>query len=647
MASTDNVSQNSGNGQPKTPSKKVKRTPSPSLSPDWDLGLALGVDQNLPFSTPYQSPTDKNKDESLFEYLRGDYEGPSVRQLVAMRRMDGQATALYRLITLPIISAMSGISFVPQNGGTEEADFVTKVFSLPPEQGGMVITFERVMAQLVQGLFDGFSPFEKVFWRPTYGPLKGKYTYKKIAYRQPETITFITDEDGDFAGLRQRAYMNGKTVDTHIPRARAFYFAAQEEQRKFYGVSYFQSAFFHYDKKAKLYYSAHLAAQKTAVGSRVGTYPANATNQGKKDFAANLGNMALAQWMMLPEGYKVDLLKDSGGYDFLNIINHHNSQMSKSLLASFIDTSQGSGSNDRSLNAPQSPSNDMFLLMLNAIMNDIAAVINHSLIPQLIDWNFSDSNDKYPKFTWGSLTDEQKAAISSLFQKLAVTSGQNQGVTPEFMRKLEEDMAQELGLDVDYKAVDKREKEEKAAQDALQASGGVPGAPGAGGAPGTPGANPAQPGSAPAGATGAGEAASDDAVDNWVKQNVSLTGENDDTLLLMAQDLLDAATVELAGPRIVRTPEGAHKYGEAIGDQIVADPVAKLDPSITIDRLISLKRQMDSLRKLGIKGGEADDLKKSFIDALHRYASGRSQKEVNDMLAKLVPQKKKTKAKKG
>lgn len=625
--------------------KNKKQAPKPTLSPDWDLGVQIGADQNLPFSVPYQSDAEKNSDENLYELLNGDIEGPTVRQLVAMRRMDGQATALYRLLTLPIISAMSGVSFVPQNGGKEEAEFMTNVFSLPAEQGGMVVTFERVMSQLIQGLFDGFSPFEKVFWMPTFGPLKGKYTLKKLAYRPPETVTFITDENGDFAGLRQRVYFNGRYIDKHIPGERSFYFAAQEEQRKFYGVSFFQSAFYHYDKKSKLYYSAHLAAQKTAVGSRVGTFPLNATVQGKKDFAANLGNMSLAQWMMLPEGYKVELLKDTGGYDFLNIINHHNSQMSKSLLASFIDTSQGSGSNDRSLNAPQSPSDDMFLLMLNAIMNDIAAVINHDLIPQLIDWNFSGSTDKYPKFTWGSLSDEQKSAINSLFQKLATVATAQQGVTPEFMRALEQDMSKELGLEVDYEAVKKREDEQAAQAAALQqgAAGVGPDGqplPGGAGAPAPGGSS--GPSSGDVAASGS---ASDQQIDSWVNQNVSLSEVEDDTILRMAQDLMDAATLELAGNRVVRTPAGVKKFGESIGEFIQADPVAKRDPEVSLVRLVSLKKQLDALDKLGIKDGEFDDLKKVFVNSLHRYAAGRTQEEVNSMLATLAGSKKKSKTK--
>ena len=74
-----------------------------------DLGVELGIEFNLPFATPYTDGTSKRDKENreLRELLRidGDDQGPSVSQLVAMRRLDGQARALYRLLTLPIRAA--------------------------------------------------------------------------------------------------------------------------------------------------------------------------------------------------------------------------------------------------------------------------------------------------------------------------------------------------------------------------------------------------------------------------------------------------------------------------------------------------------------------------------------------------------------
>lgn len=519
--------------------KKV--SPSEQISEVPALGIETGVDQNLAFVTPFrpvESGVRKSIDEELQEILRDESEemGPTVRQLVTMRRMDGHARALYRLITLPIRAALQGATFVPAEGGEEEAKFIEAVFTTAPAAGGMTVTFHRFMSQLLSALFDGFAAFEKVFWMPETGPLKGKYTLKKLAYRPSDTITFVTDKHGSFAGLRQRATNGGKVTDVFIEPEYAFYYAAQEEERKFYGISFFQSAFYHYDKKIKLYYTAHLAAQRAAVGTRIGTVPPNASMAAKREFASALGNLALAQYMMVPEGFKVELLKESGSFNFLELINHHNHMMSESILANFFDKdSGGNGGESGALVNFAQPGDDMFILMLRAVMDDLANQINHYIIPQLIDYNFE--GQKYPTFTWGKLTDEQRAAIAATFDKLA-TAGQSVNATPEFMRALEEVVAAEMGLEIDYDEVDERIAAEQLAAQA-QVGMGLPGAPAA----------PAldengQP--VPAPAAGAPATPEDEAIRQFEEQAMALTPApaSYQDLMRLAGEMLDAVEAE-------------------------------------------------------------------------------------------------------
>jgi hypothetical protein len=424
------------------------------------LGLSNGVGMNLPYTTPFYAEKMRGKslEEGLQEILNeqwGQEKGPTIPDLVAMRRMDGQARALYRLLTRPILAALEGSTFEPAEGGDKEAEFITQALTLAPENGGMTVTFQRFMAQLLQALFDGFAPFEKVYYRPKKGPLKGKTTLKKILYLPVETVTFVTDDRGGFRGLRQRAAFGGKTIDEYIEPKYAFYYAAQEEENPFYGVSYFQSAFYHYDKKMKSYFLAHLASQRSAVGTRIGTVPINATQLAKTEFHAALSNLAFAQYMAVPEGFTVEILKEGTSFDFLNYINHHNSQMSKSILAAFFDESQGSGSNDNAMIGGSGPGDNWFMLQLQAIQNEIAAGINNHIIPDLVDENFRGG--KYPKFKWGVLSDDKKAAITKTFERLSA-AGQSTNTTPEFMRELEKSQAEAMGLVIDYEEIAAREK---------------------------------------------------------------------------------------------------------------------------------------------------------------------------------------------
>ena len=450
----------------KKKSKAIERTEKIEA-----LGMEIGA-EGLPFATPFSPIGTQTKgriEPDLQEVMReeGEYVGPTVAQLVTMRRMDGQARALFNLLKLPIRAALTNSTFVPEEGGEAEAEFIKQVFTLAPNQGGMTVTFHRFMSQLLQALFDGFAAFEKVFWVPPKGPLEGKITLQKLAHRPSETVTFVSDKHGGYGGFRQRTMhtVNGKPVDVYIAPEYSFYYAANEEERKFYGVSFFQSAYYHYDKKVKLYYTAHMASQRAAVGTRIGTVPNNAAPAAKREFQQALANLIFAQSIMVPEGFVVDVKNESVSFDFLALVNHHNNQMSKSILAGFFDKETGAGQSEGSLVNFAQPGDDMFVLMLRTIMDEIANQINHYIIPQLVDFNFQGG--KYPKFTWGKLTDEQKAAISSTFDKLASA----ETVTPEFIRSLEQHQAEEFGIEVDYEAVEEREAAEKAAEQAMMGLG--------------------------------------------------------------------------------------------------------------------------------------------------------------------------------
>lgn len=543
----------------------------PKPQPEAEVGVSL----HLPFVTPYKN---------AWEILRDDEV--TVKQLQAMRKTDGQSRALYRLITLPIRAALKTATFVPQQneeGGEDEAHFIEQMLTLPASAGGMTIPFNRVISQLLMAIFDGFSAFEMVYWTPKKGPLKGKWTLKKIAHRPSDTLTFLLDRNGEFVGLRQRTMFQGREVDETIPGEHVIRYAANEEERPFYGESYFQSAFYHWDKKFKLYVIAHLACQRAAVGTRIGKLPANPTQAEKLAFQKSLSDLGVAQWMTIPDAYEVESLKEGPNFDFLAYINHHNSQMSKSVLAAFFDKEQGGGDSGKLVDFGQQ-SDALFLLMLQTIMGEIESVINDQVIPRFIDWNFSSG--KYPRFQFGSLSQEQKAAIVDIFRQLAV-AGQSLTVRPEFVHELEKIVAEEFGLEVDWETVEEEmamEKEDMAEQQEMDRAAKQMEFEQAQIQHEQTIAQAMNP--TPAGPADGGQMAPPDIDASLVPEGFTLLTAAPDadaafvTLTELAQDLLDEAYTELTGepvelargplkgPRRVRTPSGAKYYGEPIGATI-------------------------------------------------------------------------------
>jgi Protein of unknown function (DUF935) len=441
--------------------------------PDEAQNFAVGVPYFLPFATPYRDSWEVFRDDPV-----------SIRQLVTMRRRDGQARALYRLMTKPLLAAMKNADVVPIDGitgGVEEAQFCKDLLFAPRAQGGMTHSFDKFVKQMLLALFNGFSAWEMVFWQPKTGPHKGKYTLRKIDWRPSETLTFLLDGQGEFNGFRQRTFFQGRTIDVKIPKETAIYYAHEEAERPFYGVSMFESAFYHYDKKEKLYYIAHLAAQRAAVGLRVGTMVPNAPAADKNNFVAALAQLGLAQYIALPTAdWTVQTLNEAAGrFDFLGLINHHNSQMSKSVLAQWFDNEQGGGQGDSTLVDFGKQDDVTFFLQLEGILEEMAQIINEHIFPRFVDWNFG--TEKYPQFKWGPLTKEQKGAIQDTFDKLA-TAGMQANVTPEFMLDLEGRMAADFGFDIDYDKIKKqREQQQRLMQQQMaqqgQQQGQQPGQP--------------------------------------------------------------------------------------------------------------------------------------------------------------------------
>ncbi len=526
----------------------------------------VGVSSHLPWQTPFQD---------LWEALKND--DVTVRQLVAMRRTDGQARALYRLITLPIRAALKTATYVGEenvDGGEDEARFIEQMLTLPPTGGGMTIPFGRVIAQMLMAIFDGFSAFEMVYHRPTTGPLKGKWVLKKLAHRPSEQLTFLLDDNSEFRGLRQQTMYHGRQVDEVMDADNVLYYAANEEERPFYGLSYFNAAYKHWEAKFKLYVVAHIAAQRAAVGTRVGTLPQNPSREEKAEFQRALADLGIAQWMTIPENYKVESLREFTGFDFLAYINHHNSQMSKSVLAAFFDDAQGTGG-DASLIDFGRQSDALFLLMLQTIMGEIEEVINTQLIPKFIDWNFGTG--KYPLFKFGTMTDEQKGALLDLFKTLAPVSPDAMSIAPEMFREMERQVAEEFGLEVDWEAVAEREEEERRQAELamqMQQMNSVD--------PNDPGAQGPAVGGDPATLPAHGA----DINPANVPQGFALSNPRDDfnvTLTDMAADLLDDALATLTrgkpnsgGPKFVRSTEGARTYGVPVGTPITRDMDKKL-----------------------------------------------------------------------
>lgn len=433
--------------------------------------VTLDQQETVPIADPIGAYIDSTFKKAGLLELGNPSRNVTLDQLVDMRRRDGHGRALMQLVLLPIRYALQNGEWVAPDVNVKDAakeiEFANQMWTLPKSAGGMSQPAHKVIRQMLLSITDGFAAFEQVITTAKEGPLKGKYVLKKLSYCDPRTVKIIVDEMGSFEGFRQRTpALDGTYRDVHVKKDYSLVFTHQDEENPYYGVSMFEAAYPHYEIRKKLYYIAHLAAQFAAVPGRIGTVPRGATNRDVQEFKAALANFAFNTSMIHKSTFEVTPFNGNSSFDFLKLIDHHRTMMSKSILAGFFD------SENRTVlieNATMDASADLFMLTLETIANDIAHVLSDYLMPKFIDWNFGTK--VYPRFVPAKLTDSSKQSILDLFRSFAVSGVLN--CTPEMVREMEKKISSDFALDIDYDEIEKREleaAEQQAAQEAEAAA---------------------------------------------------------------------------------------------------------------------------------------------------------------------------------
>lgn len=428
----------------------------------------MGVRANFPTTT--WDTFSFNKDFGLAR--KGIYtvgttsDHVSIDNLRLMRLRDTQTRALLKAFILPILTCLQGGEWIRDpatvggsSDGQKEVDFANAVFKTSLQSGGMEIPIRLILEQILLGLIESSSTFEVISDTAVKGPFKGLWFPRKIAHRDLKTIDPLVDKNGDFYGIHQSAYRpDGTKVDVIIEKKDLLRYVCNEAEAPLVGVSMFESSWYHFDIKKKLYYIAHTAAQFAAVPGRIGTFASSASNQQREYFRDGLDSFAHNASMIVPDGYKVEAFNGNSGFDFMKLIDHHNHQQSRSVLLQFMDSDNRMAIIE---NGGQDASADMFVQALKAIMDEVSDIFTHQLMPRYIDWNFQ--SDNYPIWRFAPLVDSTKNAIQEMFTAFA--SAQTLNITPELFRGLEKKTAANNGLDIDYDSIEKNEAKasEKAA----------------------------------------------------------------------------------------------------------------------------------------------------------------------------------------
>lgn len=352
---------------------------------------------------------------------------------------DGTVQALYNTLVMPLLGCNWSIEpedETPQ--AVEQSAWVEETLRTPPHKGGMSTPFDLVLAQTMRALVEGYAGFEKV-----YEIKDGKIVYKKIAWRDPTTITMRTDGRGGFNGFKQRAYINNQYQEVIIPLERCFLYTYGKEWHNLKGRSAFRSAYVAYDRKRRLQYLAEQQAQSDALKLKI-VKGKEGGNQDELDATMEaVDEVGFKATVALPYGYDVDTLNNTNGMDLLPHIEFYNGEMARSVLAMFILLGTGSRTGTYSLSQDQS---DFFIQALMSIRKSLENHITSYLIPDLYTYNFIDP--LYGTFKFEDITDSTIDLLKQTFIKIV-----EKGALPDSVAKgVVQKMADKLDIDVDVLA---------------------------------------------------------------------------------------------------------------------------------------------------------------------------------------------------
>jgi len=419
----------------------------------------------------------------LVEHNR-DWQGKARFKVVdRMRKGDATCAATLMAIALPIISTdvvvetrEGAAGAKPDSIVQEAADFIYyNLFDAMEE------SWNQFLREAFLYLAYGHYAFEIIYTEIKDGPYNGMVGWKEFAPRHPSTFeSYKFDTHGHMLGVEQQVFttdlMKHQTVD--IPLDKMIWFTNQKEAGNPLGISILRPAYKHWKYKDGFYAVQAIAVERQGAGIPYAKYPPG-TNPTDIDAAEEmLQNLQAHEQSYVTyegegdQGWDVGFL-DMGAAKVLDpkdAIEHHDQMIPKSILAGFLNLTQG----DRGSFALSSDSSGFFTYSIQQTANYMAGKLNKA-IQIILDKNFPNL-PAYPKLSFN------KVGHISLDRILdGITNLGGQGViTPN--AELENYIRGLLNLPAmsveEYEEIEKKEAEKHEAEmEKLKANPPAPGQP--------------------------------------------------------------------------------------------------------------------------------------------------------------------------
>jgi hypothetical protein len=302
-----------------------------------------------------------------------------------MRRSDGTIRGSLRLVKTPVLAARWFIEPASQSKVDKTAaEFVWKNLTEL-----MSISWPQVLTESMLMLDFGYYMFEKV-WANRLVDGKVRTLLTKLAPRHPMDVReWYYDAHGGPSWVEMEPLTGDITgMPIGIPIEKLLVFTFDRECGNIEGMSILRSAYQHWYYKSNLYKIDAIQKERHGIGVPVIILPPG-FNENDKAAAHELGrNLRTNEraHVVLPPNWKLefaDLNSRGGVVDPINSIQHHDRQIEKNFLATFIE-----GTTNEEEQA-------MFLKATRFIADIVCETFNLYVIPQMVDYNFMRAG--YPK----------------------------------------------------------------------------------------------------------------------------------------------------------------------------------------------------------------------------------------------------------
>lgn len=365
---------------------------------------------------------------------------PDERQLQAMLDRDGKAQALEAVLSLPLRWAPTQVE--PHREDNGEAEFVERVLTTPPWDGGMSTPLAQVIAHMTSAVVFRRAFFEKV-WR-----VEGdRWVYDKLAPRPAESCILKRDErTGNFRGFKQRAPFDHPNADKdgfiHFGPEKAFVYVHDWATHPLTGRSALETAYRAYEAKQKIRYLWFAFLERHATPWAVGKDENDP--DGGNALARKIAGLKGGGVIGMTASQSLETFEPgSDGAAFKDCMDWLSQEMSQSVLAGFLDlTTGGVGHGSYALS---DDSSDFFLRGRYAELTEMASALTNFVVADLVRWNFPAG--KTPTFKFGRLTQESAEQTLTLLQAILSQAQPNPQMPARFTDLLIEKVGAILDLD--------------------------------------------------------------------------------------------------------------------------------------------------------------------------------------------------------